>query len=71
MVGLRQEVPTGGSISVGVGYARQYTDENYSQPDGTFSGNLETLSEIGGVGIESSQPLLLRVLLSVVVVSPA
>ena len=58
MVGIRQEVPTGGSISVGVGYAREYTDENYNQSNGNFSSNLETVSEIGGVGIEISQPLL-------------
>ena len=58
MVGIRQEVPTGGSISVGVGYAREYTDENYNQSNGNFASNLETVSEIGGVGIEISQPLL-------------
>ena len=58
MVGLRQQIPTGGSISVGVGYAREYTDENYIPAGGGPTTNLETVNEIGGLGIEISQPLL-------------
>ncbi|MAI26268.1 MAG: hypothetical protein CMN75_09560 [Spirochaeta sp.] len=58
IIGVRQEVPTGGSVTVGVGYARSFTDENYTQTDGSITRNLETSNEIGGVGIEISQPLL-------------
>ena len=55
---FRRDGVTGGSIMVGVGYAREFTDENYTQPDGTLSTNLETQNEIGGAGIEITQPLL-------------
>lgn len=56
--GIRQQIPTGGEVSVGVGYSNQFTDENYQQSNGTFVGNLQTESEIAGLGIEIVQPLL-------------
>ena len=58
LVGVRQAVPTGGQVSVGLAYSREYTDENYSPVNGGATENLETISEIGGVGIEIVQPLL-------------
>ena len=56
---LRQEVPTGGQVSVGVGYAREFKNEfNENLDDPSLSSNLESMSELGGLGIEIRQPLL-------------
>ncbi|MDG2051515.1 MAG: TolC family protein [Myxococcota bacterium] len=54
---LRQEVPTGGNVSFGVGYAREFRNEVVTdQANGDF--NQTNLNEIAGLGIEVSQPLL-------------
>ncbi|MFP6639639.1 MAG: TolC family protein, partial [Myxococcota bacterium] len=58
VAGIQQQIPTGGEISVGVGYSNKFTDENYLETNGTFVGNLQTESEIAGLGIEIAQPLL-------------
>jgi len=56
---IRQEVPTGGRVSVGVGYGREFKNEyNEKLGDPQASGNLESVSELGGLGIEIQQPLL-------------
>jgi outer membrane protein TolC len=56
---IRQEVPTGGRVSVGVGYGREFKNEyNEKLGDPQASGNLESVSELGGLGIEIRQPLL-------------
>ena len=58
---LRQEVPTGGQVSVGVGYAREFKNEFNEVVSGQNAGtgqNLESESELGGLGIEIRQPLL-------------
>ena len=55
---VRQEVPTGGSVTVGVGYAREFKDEFNEPSVGGVGENLESLSELGGLGIEIRQPLL-------------
>jgi len=54
---VRQEVPTGGDVSVGVGYGREFKNELVTQVGGGRS-NLENISEIAGLGIEIRQPLL-------------
>jgi len=55
---LRQEVPTGGRVSVGVGYGREFKNEYNENLSTGLSGNLESVSELGGLGIEIRQPLL-------------
>lgn len=54
---LKQEVPTGGDVSVGVGYAREFRNEVVTD-SGNTTFNQTNLNEIGGLGIEISQPLL-------------
>ncbi len=55
----REEVPTGGTVSLGVGYGREFTDEVVTATSGPnpFVNQLNT-SQIAGLGIEISQPLL-------------
>jgi outer membrane protein TolC len=59
---VRQESPTGGSASLGVGYGREFTDEvvtvipSATQPYPLV--NQQNSSEIAGLGIEIRQPLL-------------
>ena len=55
---IRQEVPTGGRVSVGVGYGREFKNEYNENLSTGLSGNLESVSELGGLGIEIQQPLL-------------
>ena len=56
---VRQQVPTGGTVSVGVGYGREFKNEyNENLENPQESGNLESESELGGLGIEIRQPLL-------------
>jgi len=50
-------VPTGGDVSVGVGYAREFRNEVVTD-SGNTTFNQTNLNEIGGLGIEISQPLL-------------
>lgn len=54
---MRQEVPTGGNVSLGVGYGREFTDEAVTTTGGVPT-NLRNTSEIAGLGIELTQPLL-------------
>ncbi len=51
---LRQEVPTGGSVTLGAGYSREFEDENSA----VNSGNERRTSELAGMSIEVRQPLL-------------
>ena len=54
---VRQEVPTGGNVSVGVGYGREEKTETVQ--DGINPIRSQSSSnQIGGLGIEISQPLL-------------
>jgi len=58
---VQQAVPTGGSVAVGLGYAREFKNEfnEFSSGVGAGAGaNLESVSELGGLGIEIRQPLL-------------
>ena len=56
---LRQNVPTGGEVSVGLGYAREFKNQfNENLQDPSASSNLESMNELGGLGIEIRQPLL-------------
>jgi len=55
---VRQQVPTGGSVSVGVGYAREFKNEYNENLQTGIGTNLESVSELGGLGIEIRQPLL-------------
>ncbi|MDG2333281.1 MAG: TolC family protein [Myxococcota bacterium] len=55
---VRQQVPTGGSVSVGVGYAREFKNEYNEDLQTKLGANLESVSELGGLGIEIRQPLL-------------
>lgn len=54
---VRQEIPTGGDVSVGVGFGREFKNEVVTGANGAQS-NLLNTSEIGGLGIEIAQPLL-------------
>ena len=54
---LRQEVPTGGDVSFGIGYAREFRNEVVTD-SGNNNFNQTNLNEIAGLGIEISQPLL-------------
>jgi len=57
---VRQEVPTGGNVSIGLGYGREFKDEavTTTSPTGAAIGNIRNTSEIAGLGIELKQPLL-------------
>lgn len=57
---VRQESPTGGSASLGVGYGREFKDEVVTNtvPGGYPLVNQQNNSEIAGLGIEIRQPLL-------------
>jgi outer membrane protein TolC len=54
---VHQEVPTGGSVSVGIGYAREFKNE-FNEFSSGGGANLESVSELGGLGLEIRQPLL-------------
>ncbi|HEM46895.1 MAG TPA: TolC family protein [Alphaproteobacteria bacterium] len=52
-------MPTGGQVSLGVGYRRDFTDEAVTTVGtGGFVGNIRNTSEIAGLAIEIKQPLL-------------
>ncbi len=55
---INQAVPTGGAVSLGVGYSRTLKNEVNSNIETGATGNLESVSELGGLGIEIRQPLL-------------
>ncbi|MBW2382746.1 MAG: TolC family protein [Deltaproteobacteria bacterium] len=56
---IRQEMPTGGRVGLGVGYQREFSDLfNDVVGDPTPGVNLQSEVEIAGLGIEISQPLL-------------
>jgi outer membrane protein TolC len=54
---VRQEVPTGGAVSLGLGYGREFKDE-YVEPSDGPGFMSKSVSEIAGLGIEIHQPLL-------------
>ena len=57
-LGVTQQVPTGGAVTLGVGYSRVFKNEVNEDVEQGISTNLESVSELGGLGIEIRQPLL-------------
>ena len=53
---IRQEVPTGGRVSVGVGYGREFKNEYNENLSTGLSGNLESVSELGGSALKFGSP---------------
>ena len=48
-------MPTGGEVSVGLGYAREFKNQfNENLEDPAASSNLESMNELGGLGIIGS-----------------
>jgi len=54
---IQQELPTGGSVGLGIGYGRTFTNEFVVDSNGNAVSQVNE-AQIAGLGIELSQPLL-------------